>query len=271
MVRAQGVEVVSSADLIQQFQARWTADQLNSHFQAAERVDQARAESFEYIGQKLRAEGSVSEFEVQQFIRMRFEQKGLTTDHGPIVAANANASDPHYEPTKESSSLIKPGDLVLIDMWAKLKAPNAVYYDITWTGFAGVAVPDDVRRVFEAVKGARKRASDFVISRVASGQELAGYEVDDVARGFIDSSGYGDFFFHRTGHNIGTEVHGTGANMDNFESHDERRVISGTCFSIEPGIYLPAFGVRSEVNVYVGVGWARVTGQEQTALVRIDC
>lgn len=271
LVRAQGVEVVSSANLVQQFQAKWSEDQLASHLEAAKLVDQARREAFDFVGQQLRAQGSVSEYEVQQFILMRFEEKGLATSHGPIVAVNANASDPHYEPTNASASRIAPGDLVLIDMWARLKAPGAVYYDIAWTGFCGANAPEEIRRVFDVVKGARKRASDFVIGKVSAGQEIAGYQVDDVARGYIQESGFGEFFFHRTGHSIGTEVHGTGANMDNFESHDERRIIPGTCFSIEPGIYLPGFGVRSEVNVYVGEGWAEVTGEQQQELVRIAC
>lgn len=265
------MEVVSSADLVQQFQARWTEDQLRSHFEAARLVDQTRREAFDLIGQRLRNGNSVNEYEVQQFIMKCFDERDLTANHGPIVAVNANASDPHYEPLRERASQIKRGDLVLIDMFAKLKSPQAVYYDITWMGFCGERVPDEIRRVFDVVKTARKRASKFVIGKVAAGQEIAGYEVDDAARGYIDESGFGEFFFHRTGHSIGTEVHGNGANMDNFESHDERRIIPGTCFSIEPGVYLSAFGIRSEVNVYVGEGLAEITGEQQEELIRIDC
>jgi Xaa-Pro dipeptidase len=154
-------------------------------------------------------------------------------------------------------------------LWAKLALPSAVYYDITWTGFCGETVPHQIQNVFQIVKDARKKASSFAISKTSSGESFAGYEVDDVARGYIEEHGFGDFFFHRTGHSIGTDVHGTGANMDNLESHDERRVISRTCFSIEPGIYLVEFGIRSEVNVYVGDGFAQVTGEEQEDLVRI--
>jgi Xaa-Pro aminopeptidase len=183
---------------------------------------------------------------------------------------NANASDPHYEPARDKTSPIRSGDAVLIDMWAKLAKPDAVYYDITWTGFCGAAIPGEIEKVFDVVTGARKGASDFVISKRANHEPLAGYEVDDVARDYIRSHGFADYFFHRTGHSIGTEVHGTGANMDNFESHDVRQIIPNTCFSIEPGIYLPNFGIRSEVNVYGGEDRALVTGEEQRELVRIE-
>ncbi len=269
LVRGQGVEVVSSADLVQEFQAKWSEDQLTSHLEAGKLVDETRREAFEFVGEQLRSDRAVTEYEVQQFIRSRFEQKGLITDHGPIVAANANASDPHYEPTQERTSKIRGGDLVLIDMWAKLKHPGSVYYDITWTGFCGEKIPDEMQKVFEIVRGGRKQACDLVIRKVSAGEQLTGYEVDDAAREYIAGHGFGEFFFHRTGHSIGTEVHGTGANMDNLESHDERRIIPGTCFSIEPGVYLPRFGVRSEVNVYVAAGSAKVTGEEQEQLVQI--
>jgi Xaa-Pro aminopeptidase len=158
---------------------------------------------------------------------------------------------------------------VLIDLWAKLRRPDAVYYDITWTGFCGETVPERVQNVFEVVRDARKKASRFVIQKVSGGESLAGFEVDAAAREYIQGQGFGEYFFHRTGHSIGTEVHGTGANMDNLESHDDRRIIPGSCFSIEPGIYLPEFGIRSEVNVYAGECFANVTGEEQEQLVLI--
>jgi Xaa-Pro dipeptidase len=269
LVRGFGVEVVSSGDLIQEFEARWSEEQLDLHLEAGKLVDQVRYEAFDLVGNRIRSMESVTEFEVQQFILSRFSQFGLATTHGPIVAVNTNASDPHYEPRREKTSHIQRGDLVLIDLWAKLWQPSAVYYDITWTGFCGETVPEQIQNVFDVVKNARKRASSFAIRKASSEESFAGYEVDDVARDYIEEQGFGDFFFHRTGHSIGTDVHGTGANMDNLESHDERRVISRTCFSIEPGIYLPEFGIRSEVNVYVGDGFARVTGQEQENLIRI--
>ncbi len=269
LIRKSGVEVVSSADLIQEFEARWSEEQYQSHLQAGKLVDGVRREAFQHISENLRNETSITEYQVQQFIARRFKESGLFATHGPIVARNENASDPHYEPTKDRTAHIQPGDLVLIDMWAKLNVPNAVYYDITWTGFCDVTVPDRIRNVFEVVRDARQKASDFVITRIESGQQIAGYQVDDVARGHIEEQGFGSYFFHRTGHSIGTEVHGTGANMDNLESHDTRRVIPRTCFSIEPGIYLPEFGIRSEVNVYVGEGFAWVTGEQQTELVNV--
>lgn len=269
LVRAAGVEVVSSANLVQEFQARWSEAQYQQHIKAGKLVDRIRHEAFVGIGEKLRNSVAVTEFDVQQWIRGQFAQAGLVTDHGPIVAVNANISDPHYEPTRERTARIQPGDLVLIDLWAKLDQPGAVYYDITWTGFCGEIVPEQIHSVFEIVRDARRTASGFVVERIAAGEAIAGYQVDDQARGYIANRGFGDFFFHRTGHSIGTDVHGTGANMDNLESHDERTILAYTCFSVEPGIYLPEFGIRSEVNVYVGDGFACVTGAEQDQLVRI--
>ena len=182
---------------------------------------------------------------------------------------NANASNPHYLPTKETAAAVKPGDFVLIDMWAKLNRPDGVYYDITWVGFAGPNPPTAITNVFDAVTQARDKAIAFVIDSVSAGRSICGYQVDDAARDHIRAAGYSDYFFHRTGHSIGAEVHGSGANMDNYETHDERRVIPWTCFSVEPGVYLPEFGIRSEVNVFVGEDHARVTGEIQQRLVRI--
>lgn len=269
LVRSAGVGIVSSADLVQLFEARWTEQQYSQHLAAGKLVDKARREAFEFIGKRQRANETVTEYDVQQFIRERFSGSGLVTDHGPIIAVNANASDPHYEPSREKSSHINAGDLVLIDLWAKLNQPNAVFYDVTWTGFCGDSVPDHLQNIFEIVRDARKAAADFVIKSIGSGRQICGYEVDDACRMHIEEKGFGEYFFHRTGHSIGTDVHGTGANMDNLECHDDRRVISGSCFSIEPGIYLRDFGIRSEVNVYVGDGFATVTGEEQQAMVLI--
>lgn len=257
-IRSLGLEVASSADLLQHFEARWTSEQLESHLEAGRRVDAIRRAAFEAI------RPGVREHAIQQFILEAFDREGLFTDHGPIVAVNANASDPHYEPTADRSAAIQPGDVVLIDLWAKLKQPGAVYYDITWTGFYGPTVPDRVQNIFAIVRDARKKGSDTARAG------LAGFEIDDAVRGHIAAAGYGDYFVHRTGHSIGEDVHGAGANMDNLETHDTRRLIPHTCFSVEPGIYLPDFGIRSEVNVYLNAdGTARVTGEEQTELVRI--
>jgi len=269
LVRSTGVEVLTSANLVQLFEARWSDEQLEMHLEAGRRVDRVRAAAFEKIGTALRSGDSITEWDVNRFIRDGFEKSGLVTDHGPIVAVNANMSNPHYEPLAESSQPIRKGDAVLIDMWAKLDRPGAVFYDITWTGYCGAQPPSKLQNVFEVVRDARKRAVSRVQDAVSHKQILHGFEVDDAARGYIREKGFADYFIHRTGHSIGEEVHGTGANMDNLETHDERRVIPRTCFSVEPGVYLPEFGIRSEVNVYVGLDKARVTGQEQEQLVAI--
>jgi Xaa-Pro dipeptidase len=269
LIRSFRKEVVTSADLVQIFEACWRSEQVEMHLEAGKKVDQVRREAFDLIGERIRAGEQVTEYEIQQFILARFSQSNLSTSHGPIVAVNEHASDPHYEPNPAISLPIKAGDLVLIDLWAKLMNPGSVYYDITWVGYCDENIPPPIQNVFEIVRDARKTACQFVITKTAAEQKFAGFEVDDAARRFVEDRGFGESFFHRTGHSIGTEVHGTGANMDNLESHDERQVIPGTCFSIEPGIYLPDFGIRSEVNVYVGHNTAFVTGEEQEQLIRI--
>jgi Xaa-Pro dipeptidase len=268
-IRSLGVEVVTAANLIQIFESRWTADQLESHLEAGRRVDRVRAEAFARVSDAVRAGSRITEWEMQQFILNRFGEEGLFTDHGPDVAVNANASNPHYDPKQDACSEIHSGDLVLIDMWAKLNRTDAVYYDITWTGYCGPTPPSDIQNVFEIVRDARDKAAQCVTDAVAQHRPLRGFEVDDAARAHIRDAGYAEYFFHRTGHSIGEEVHGTGANMDNLETHDERRVIPWTCFSIEPGIYLPKFGIRSELNVFIDDHRARVTGEIQNAILRL--
>jgi Xaa-Pro aminopeptidase len=270
LVRSQGVEVVTSADLIQLFEARWSEHQLETHLEAGRRVDRVRRAAFEEIAARLRRRKPVTEWDIKQYILEGFRAAGLYTDHGPIVGVNANAANPHYEPSAEQHSPIRTGDVVLIDLWARLDSdPEAVYYDITWTGYAGSEAPSEVVNVFDVVRGARDAAIGFVAGSAAAGTSIAGFQVDDAARSHIAAAGFGDAFVHRTGHSIGRDVHGAGANMDNLETHDERRIIPRTCFSIEPGIYLERFGIRSEVNMYVGNGEARVTGEIQQSLVRI--
>jgi len=266
LVRDIGVEIVSSAELIQEFEACLSASQFASHIEAGKRVDKVRAGAFRFIGEKLAS--GVDELAVRDWVRAEFKAAGLETDSGPIVGVNAHAGDPHYEPEKETSSPIRPGDLVLLDMWAKLDRPGSVFYDITWMGVCGE--PNDrIRTAFETVRGARDCAIETVSCAIGSGKELHGFEVDDAARGYIQSRGFGEYFVHRTGHSIGEEVHGTGANMDNLETHDDRRVLPGALFSIEPGVYLPEFGVRLEVNMFVEPGRAATTGEVQRELVRI--
>jgi Xaa-Pro dipeptidase len=267
LVREMGVDVITSANLVQLFESRWNKRQLENHLEAGRRIDKIRGDAFARIASKVRAGERITEWEMQQDILDKFRSGGLITDHGPDVAVNANASNPHYNPTEERSSEIRSGDLVLLDMWAKLDVPDGVYYDITWVGYCGERPPSAMEKVFEIVRGARDKAIERVRSAVAAKETLCGYQVDDAAREHIRDAGYGEYFFHRTGHSIGVEVHGAGANMDNLETHDERRVIPWTCFSIEPGIYLPDFGMRSEVDVFVDETSARVTGEKQDRLV----
>lgn len=268
LIRSLGIEVLSSANLIQTFHAQLSEEQYQSHIDAGKIMDRLRREAFALIGERLRTGIAVSEFEVKQFLLKGFEQNGLITDHGPIVAVNDNASDPHYEPTADRCRPIETADLVLIDMWARSKEPQGVYYDITWTGFCGEQPPSEIQNVFEIVKGARDAGFVAVKTRIDAGESPMGFEIDDVVRGHIRAAGYEKAFIHRTGHSIGGSVHGTGANIDNFETHDTRPLLNNTCFSIEPGIYLPAFGIRSEFDVFIRNGSANTTGEVQTALLR---
>jgi len=269
MVRAAGPEVVSSADLVQIFEARWTSEQKALHDRAAEGCVRAKNEAFALVRARLEGGVPVKESEVQAFISARFDAFSLYTHHPCIVAVNEHASDPHFETAPGSHDReIKKGDVLLIDFWAKVaNDPRAVYYDATWMGYCGSDVPARVREVWEAVKGARDAAIAFVQEGVAAGRSLHGYEVDDVSRGYIEARGFGPYFLHRTGHSIGYEVHGNGVNIDNLETRDQRRIVPGVCFSIEPGVYLPEFGVRSEIDMFVGEGQAEVTGDIQRELL----
>jgi Xaa-Pro dipeptidase len=221
------------------------------------------------IREAIQAGKSIGEFEVQQEIARFFSEHDLEADEPALVAVNANCSNPHYSPAQETSLPIRRNDFVLLDVWGKLRKPGSVYFDITWTGYVGEEVPARHTEIFNIVREARDAAINFVKQSRREGRAICGYEVDDAARGVINGKGYGEYFVHRTGHSIGEDVHGNGANMDNFETHDARQVIPGTCFSVEPGIYLPEFGVRSEVNVYVEERDARVTGEIQQIVVPI--
>lgn len=269
LIRSLGVEVVSSAEFIQIFEAKWTPAQLESHLEAGRRVDRIRAEAFELIRESTRRGQPLDEYGLQQFVMRRFEDCDLVTYHPPIVGANANAADSHYSPPEHGSAPIRRGDLVLLDLWAKLDQPDGVYYDITWMAFCGDETPAPMREAFAAVVAARDTGVRLVQESMASGRTLRGFEVDDAVRGCLESRGFGQHVRHRTGHSIGREVHGVGANMDNFETHDERRIIPWTCFSIEPALYFPTFGVRTEVNVFVEEHGARVTGQVQQEFVNL--
>ena len=271
LVRSLGVEVVTSADLVQQFEAVWDEAQLTSHRVAAEGLRAIVDEAFAFVGTSLAEHRGLTEYGLQQYILSRMHVRDLVTSSPPIVAVNAHSADPHYGPVSEGSSSIRQGDLVLIDLWAKQSGPGAVYADITWTGFVGQAVPARHQEVFQIVRRARDAAVTFVQTHVRCGTFPYGWEVDDICRQVIQDAGYGKYFVHRTGHSIGEEVHGNGANIDNLESQDGRRLLPGTCFSIEPGIYLPGeFGIRSELDVCLSHTDAVVYGQPvQTDLVAI--
>ncbi|WP_031498588.1 M24 family metallopeptidase [Bryobacter aggregatus] len=269
LVRSLGVEVVSSADLVQTFHATLSAQQIESHLEAGQKMDLIRAAAFAQVTESHRNRRPLNEYELQGWLLESFEREGLFADHGPIVAVNAHAADPHYSPSATTASLIQPNDFLLIDMWAKLNAPGSVYYDITWTGYCGTNVPSEIDNVFEIVKTARDAAFERVKRARANNGKLHGFEVDDAARESITQAGYGNQFVHRTGHSITTDIHGTGANMDNLETHDTRLILPHTIFSIEPGIYLDHFGIRSEFDVLAEERSARVTGAIQQALLRI--
>jgi len=268
LVRSFGKEIVSSGDLVARFEAAWTDEQIKSHFAARDGVDSIVDAAFKEIGRRVR-NGGTTEYDIQQWIAEAFRRNDLIAEDLPIVAVNANSGNPHYEPRPETSSRIKAGDFVLLDIWAKKKMPNAVYYDITWTGVIGEPT-DKQLKIFNVVRDARDAGVKKVQEAFAAKRKIAGWEVDEATRAHIASAGLAQFFTHRTGHSIGESVHGNGANMDNLETKDEREIIPNSCFSIEPGVYLPGeFGVRSEVNVLTRNGSADVTGKIQRELVRI--
>jgi Xaa-Pro aminopeptidase len=271
LVRSFGVEVVPSGDLVQLFEATWDDAQWAMHLEAARHTRSAYDAAFAFIAERVRSGGSVRETEVQKRIVEHFAAHNVVADHPPLVAVGPHSGDPHYEPGPTSDGTIHEGDFVLIDLWAKLNQPRAVYSDLTWTCFVGREVPGKFRDIFEIVARARDAAIACVRDAFAVNRPIQGWEVDQAARTVIEQAGYGEYFCHRTGHSIGQEVHGNGANMDNLETREERRVLPRTCFSIEPGIYLPEFGVRSEVDVFVdGQGKVHVTGGEpQTQIVAL--
>ncbi|HVA95484.1 MAG TPA: M24 family metallopeptidase [Candidatus Dormibacteraeota bacterium] len=269
LIRAQGCRVASSADLVQEFEAAWTPGQVKSHRQAGRAIDRITQAAFAEAARRVRARESFTEYDLQQWMMKQFRANGVVTDSPPIVAVGPHSGDPHYEPGKRGSAKVRRGDLLLLDVWGKTKAPGSVYYDVTWVGYLGAQVPGKYAKIFAIVRDARDAAVAFVQENVEAGRAIEGWQVDCAARAVIRKAGYAKYFVHRTGHNIGQEVHGTGANMDNLETRDIRRVIPHTCFSVEPGIYLPGFGIRSEVNVYVQQGRAEVTGPRQTEILKL--
>jgi Xaa-Pro aminopeptidase len=261
LVRSLGADVVASGDLVQLFEATWDDEQWKMHLEAATHTDSAYDVAWKFIADRVRTDGSVEEVAVRDVIMQHFAANKMTTYHPPIVAVGPHSGDPHYDTGTGTATTIRKGDFVLIDLWAKLDRPRAVYSDLTRVGSVGDSVPERYTKIFDIVAAARDAAIDFVRAAFSAGHEIAGWEVDQAARDVIDGAGYGEQFVHRTGHSIGQETHGNGANMDNLETHEERRVMRRTCFSIEPGIYLPEFGIRSEVNVFVdAAGAVHVTG-----------
>ena len=267
LVRAMKCRVVTSADLVQKFEATWTPQQAESHRAAGRRVDKITQAAFRRAADHVRAGVNITEFALVQWMQGEFRAAGLVAEDGPNASVGPSSGDPHYEPKKESSRPIRAGDLLLLDVWAKLERPDSVYYDITWMGFLGPVVPERYAKIFAVVREARDSAVAFVRENVRAGKSIAGFEVDRVARAVIRKAGYGKNFVHRTGHSIGRDVHGAGANMDDLEIHDVRRILPHTCFSIEPGIYFPEFGIRTEVNVYVDDGDAGTTGAVQQEIL----
>jgi Xaa-Pro dipeptidase len=267
-IRRLGMHVVSSGDLVGQFEAAWDAEAIATHKAASERLYRIKDRTFEYVGAKLSAGETPTEYQVQQQMVAWFREEGLVADAPPIVAAQEDAGNPHYAPSAEASRPIRPGELLLLDLWGKLERAGAVYADITWTGFSG-APPDEIVSAFTAIVAGRDAAVELVQRNVAAGQPVYGWQVDRATRDVITEAGYGDRFIHRTGHSLGEEVHGNGVHMDDYETHDDRRLVPGTGFTIEPGVYTDRFGVRTEINMVVGLSSAEVTGPRQQELVRI--
>jgi Xaa-Pro aminopeptidase len=272
-LRSIGKQIVSSADLVSQFEAVLNEEQIASHKVAQSAIDVILEEAWRKIGRTLRpasgSPGPLTEFDLVQFLSAAMRSEGLVWENGPNVSVNANCSDSHYEPTAEHTAPIRPGDFVLIDIWGRVDKPGTVFYDITWTGVVGREPSEREQQVFETVRNARDAAITAVEAAFAAGRPMRGFEADDAARAVIRNAGFGAYFTHRTGHNIAEEIHGPGAHLDNLETHDERLLLPNTCFSVEPGVYLPEFGVRSEVNMMTAPGKAWVTGKIQRDLVRI--
>lgn len=268
MIRGLGKNVVSSGDLVALFEATLTEEQIKTHFAARDALDKITPAAFQEIGRQVR-NGGTNEFKIQQWIMNAFERENLVTVDAPIVGVNAHSGDPHYEPHAEGSSPIKEGDFVLLDIWAKQNKPGAVFYDITWTGFVGKNPSSRMIEVFNTVRDARDAGIKAVEQGIGAGKNMAGWQVDRAARDHIKKAGFGEYFIHRTGHSISTEIHANGANMDDLEIHDERQLLPNSLFSIEPGVYLPEFGVRSEINMLVRQNSAEVTGNIQREIVII--
>jgi Xaa-Pro aminopeptidase len=268
MVRGQGIDVVSSGDLVQQFEAHWNSEAIASHKAASERLYRIKDRAFEEASKVARG-ATMTEYELQQLMWQWFAEEGLTSDSAPNVSAQENAGNPHYLPTEKRSRAIRPNELLLLDLWGKLETPNAVFADITWVGYTGAKVPEDMAKAFAVVREARDAAISLVEDAARAGREVRGFEVDRAARQVIEKAGYAAYLWHRTGHSLGETVHGNGAHLDDYETHDERRLLPGTGFTIEPGVYFDRFGVRTEINMVWGANGPEVTGPRQQEIVTL--
>jgi len=270
LLRSFDVDVVTSADLVARFEATWSGEALASHREAGHVIDAAITAAFREVRRRLDArDATLNEYSIQQFLVATMRQGGLLVEEPPIVAINGHAGNPHYEPQEHGSAPIAENDLLLLDVWGKCNRPGATYYDVTWMGYCGERPPKPIAAAFELVRSARDAAISFVENAVRAGQRLRGFEVDRVTRGVIEAAGRGAEFVHRTGHSIGESVHANGANMDDLETHDVREILPNSCFSIEPGLYTPEYGIRLEVDMYIHADRAEVTTAIQHAMVRI--
>ncbi|HEX9654373.1 MAG TPA: M24 family metallopeptidase [bacterium] len=269
MVRGLGLDVVTSANLVQYFQSRWSGEQVESHTRAVKNLDRIKNDAFALIRERIQAKQSINEYEVQLFILEEFRKSNMISEEPPIVAVNANASNPHYAPSASRFSPINNNDTVLIDLFSKEKTPNAVYGDITWVGYVGKTVPQKQQQVFQILVNARESALRFLADAAAQRKTSQGWQVDKNVRDLITSAGYGDYFFHRTGHSLDTHIHGNGVNIDSLETQDQRDIIPGVGFTIEPGIYLEEFGLRTEINVYYSEQGPQVFSPRQNEIIAI--
>ncbi len=268
-VRSCGVEVVSSGDLAQRFEAVWSPRALETHRRASESLYRIKDRAYDWVRQGLRARRSMTEYDLQKEMLRWFEEDGLISDSSPNVSAQENAGNPHYHPSPAVYRAINPDEILLLDLWGKIKDAGAVFADITWVGFTGSRVPDEYAKAFAAAAKGRDAAITLVQNAARNGRALQGWEVDRTCRQVIEDAGFGAYFIHRTGHSLGETVHGNGVHMDDYETHDERRLIPGTGFTIEPGVYTDRFGVRTEINMYVGERDATVTGPIQGEIVTL--
>ena len=266
-VRDLGIEVVSSGDLVQRFEALWSAEALASHRAASDALYRIKDQAFNLVRERMAAGRPTTEFDVQRAMIGWMDAEGLTSADTPNVSAQENAGNPHYHPSQEVHRAIRPGEVLLLDLWGKLGTPGAVFADITWVGFTGATVPEEYARAFAAARDGRDAAIELVQSSARAGRELRGYQVDRACRTVVERAGYGAEFIHRTGHSLGETVHGNGVHLDDYETHDDRRLIPGTGFTIEPGVYTSRFGVRTEINMFMDERDAYVTGPCQEAIV----